>query len=63
MLDLTRIGHSYILIYAEAYEKVGQELVSVVHLYRYLASYVGKGNISVLIHRYISSRFEKAYRA
>ena len=60
MLDLTGVGCSGFLIYAEADKKVGQQLVTVVHLYRYLATYVGEGDISVLVDTDIAAVFQKS---
>ena len=60
MLDLTSVGRSCFLIYAEADKKVGQQLVTVVHLYRYLATYVGEGDISVLVDTDVAAVFQKS---
>jgi hypothetical protein len=55
VLDFTSIGCSRILVNSEAYEKVGQESVAVIHFNRDLASDVGKRDEAVFVYVDISA--------
>ena len=61
MLYFAGISRRNVIRYTERYEKVGQQLVSVIHLYCYLMADIRECDITVTVDVYISAVLKQAY--